>query len=361
MLACAAVWRERTGVDVAWEFRSLRAFGDDPLEQLAEEYDLLVIDHPFCGLAARSACLAPLDELLESAVLDALAEDAVGPSHDSYSCLGRQWALAVDAACQVSALRSDRVPLDALVSWSAIVALARERPGRVAVPLAPAHAISSFLTLSANLGGRVATQAGLVEREVGERALEVLSELAALGPREAIDWEPPDVLGRLTQEDGEIECVPLTYGYVTYSRSDSVERPCAFVDLPLADEGPAGAVLGGAGLAVSAASPNTREAASFAAWVAGEEAQREIVLPAGGQPSSRAAWAEGDADRRSHGFFTGTVATMERAWVRPRTVWWPAFQLEAGRLLSRALAARSSVGRTLDQLEALYRDARSFA
>ena len=64
MRACAEAWQEDHDVEIAWDWRSLEAFGDQPLEELAPAYDLLVIDHPFCGTAAATRCLAPLDDLL---------------------------------------------------------------------------------------------------------------------------------------------------------------------------------------------------------------------------------------------------------------------------------------------------------
>ena len=40
------------GVSIVWERRSLREFGEAPLEQYADSYDLIIIDHPFVGFAA---------------------------------------------------------------------------------------------------------------------------------------------------------------------------------------------------------------------------------------------------------------------------------------------------------------------
>jgi hypothetical protein len=47
---------------------------------------------------------------------------------------------------------------------------------------------------------------------------------------------------------------------------------------------------------------------------------------------------------------------MEAAWVRPRDPWWPRFQLEAGRLLARALAEDAPSEETLDRLDSVYRE-----
>src|SRR4029077_20096472 len=81
MLACSDAWCAQTpGVTVEWSFRSLEDFGDQPLEEVAGRFDLVVIDHPFCGRALETGCLAPLDALVSAAVLDELAEAAIGPS-----------------------------------------------------------------------------------------------------------------------------------------------------------------------------------------------------------------------------------------------------------------------------------------
>ena len=79
--ACTEAWaRLRPEVELVWENRSLMAFGDEPLEEVANRYDLLVIDHPLCGTAEATGALAPLDDLLATDQLAALAADAVGPS-----------------------------------------------------------------------------------------------------------------------------------------------------------------------------------------------------------------------------------------------------------------------------------------
>jgi multiple sugar transport system substrate-binding protein len=355
MRACSRAWQEETEVEIRWDWRSLTAFGDQPLEELAADYDLLVIDHPFCGTAAATACLSPLDDLLSSGRLAELASDSIGPSHASYAFAGHQWGLATDAACQVTAVRDDFLDDAPIETWEAVLDLARSRPGAVALPLSPPHAISSWLTLVANARAPLAEGPFLADPAVGVRAIELLAELTSLGPAAALTWEPPDALGRLTGSDG-IACIPLTYGYVTYARADEVPRPCRFTDIPSAGNGPVGSVLGGAGLAVSASSAQKPEAAAFAAWASGADAQRRLVAPAGGQPGSRTAWLDPAIDAEAGGFYRGTLATIEATWVRPRDVWWPAFQLEGGRLLTAALGAGASAARTFAELDTLYRD-----
>ena len=347
MRACAVRWRATTGVEIAWEARSLEAFGDQPLEEAAAGYDLIVVDHPFCGRAEATGCLTPLDRLLDAAELARLRDGAVGPSHDSYDYAGHQWALATDAACQVSAVRDDLLDGEpAPATWGEVLELARRRPGAVALPLSPPHAISSWLSLSAAHGVEP-----FADQQVSETATATLAELARLGPADALHWEPPDVLGRLTATD-EIAVVPLTYGYSTYS--SSAERPCRFADVPALDGVPRGAVLGGAGLAVSAASADPEAAARFAAWASGGEAQRDIVARTGGQPGHRSAWDDPELDAISGGFYSGTRVSIDNAWVRPRAEWWPRLQLDAGRLLTENLLDRE-VGWLTDRLRELHR------
>jgi multiple sugar transport system substrate-binding protein len=224
------------------------------------------------------------------------------------------------------------------------------------VPLAPAQAMCAFLTLCANAGNPAAEDpARLVDPDTGRMAVELLSELYRLGPPEALAWEQPDVLSRLTA-GRELVYVPIVFGFVTYARDDRVQHPCRFLDLPSAGAGPVGGILGGAGLAVSATTTHPAEAAAFAAFASGAEAQRDIVGPAGGQPGSRTAWTTPELDNAAHGFFSGTSATIEQAWVRPRERWWPAFQLEGGRLLNRGLGESQPPERLVMGLGELYLD-----
>jgi multiple sugar transport system substrate-binding protein len=356
--ACTEAWKRlRPEVEVAWENRSLMAFGDEPLEDIADRYDLLVIDHPFCGTAEATGTLLPLEQLLAPDELASLAADAVGPSHESYAFHGRQWGLATDAACQVAAVRDDLLDgVSAPATWHEVRELAGRQPGRVALPLSPAQAMCAFLTLCANAGSPAAEDPErLAQAAVGLAAVELLAELYDLGPPQALEWQPPDVLGRLTTGD-ELLYVPLTFGFVTYARADRVPKPCRFLDVASAGSGPVGAILGGAGLAVSSTSAHPAEAAAFAAYASGAEAQRTLVGPAGGQPGSRAAWNDPELDRAAGGFFSGTSKTIEESWVRPRERWWPAFQLEGGRLLNRGLGASERPRAILESLDSVYRD-----
>jgi len=49
------------GVEISWEKRSLQAFADRPIADMAADYDLMVIDHPHVGEVAESGQLLALD------------------------------------------------------------------------------------------------------------------------------------------------------------------------------------------------------------------------------------------------------------------------------------------------------------
>ena len=95
------------GVEVEWQKRSLQAFADQPLEDLCPHFDLLVIDHPWVGTAARFGYTLPLDQHLSSYFLEDQRMHSTGGSHESYHYDGHQWALAIDAAAPAASYRAD--------------------------------------------------------------------------------------------------------------------------------------------------------------------------------------------------------------------------------------------------------------
>src|ERR671930_234263 len=89
--------------------------------------------------------------------LQALADQAassVGRSSESYVWTDRRWALAVDAAAQVAAYRSDLIESGVPRTWDEVEALARTARSRerwIALPAIPTDAICNFLAVCASL------------------------------------------------------------------------------------------------------------------------------------------------------------------------------------------------------------------
>jgi multiple sugar transport system substrate-binding protein len=358
LIACSTVWAERTGIRIEWERRSLQDFESFPVADLAERYDLIVIDHPHVGQITRERCLVPLDEGRPAS----LRNEYVGASLTSYVWEGRLWALPIDAAAQVQAWRPDRLerpPAD----WKAMLELAAA--GEVLCPLRPPHDLMALFTLC-GLSGNPARTDGpeLFEPAGAAIAYELLRELTALLEPACFGMDPIAVLDRLSQPRSACLSSPLIYGYVSYSRpgseSTGTRAAIAFGDLaPLLPSGRlAGSALGGTGIAVSARSAQPRAAIDFARWVAGPEAQGGPYLLSGGQPASAAGWANAAANAAALDFYRNTRATLESAWVRPRHAGYMRFQQAAAQRLLQALESAEPARSLIAALNRLYRETR---
>ena len=119
-------------VEISWDIRSLQAFGDYPVTFLAKTYDLIMLDHPHIGSAVENGILLALDQWIEPDYLRDQQVNSVGKSYESYHLNHHQWALAVDAAAQVSAYRPDimeRENRDIPRKWTEVLDLAKQNAG----------------------------------------------------------------------------------------------------------------------------------------------------------------------------------------------------------------------------------------
>jgi multiple sugar transport system substrate-binding protein len=356
MVATAAEYERLTrgAVRIRWEPRSLKEFGVASVEDLARDYDLVVIDHPHIGLIAETGCAVPLDEVAAPGDLAALGAGSPGRSHQSYHYGGRQWALAVDAACQVSARRPDLLP-EPPGRWDEVLELSRH--GRVLWPLGDVDSAASLLTLLAGLGHPVTFADGhVIDRAAALEALGLMREAARGSDPRCLSMNPINVLDTLSSAD-DFWYAPLTFGYLNYSRAGHPGRRLAFGDIPRIGAGPepAGSLLGGAGLMISAYRPHRAEAAGYALHVAASATQRTTYLTAGGQPAHHDVWADPAADEVSGGFFSGTGRTTAASWTRPRTPGFVRFQNEMIELFGDHRRWMSEPGPFLDDLDAIYR------
>lgn len=350
MAAAAMEYRAvRPDVEVVWEQRSLQAFADQPLEELVENYDLLVIDHPHIPQAAEAGLLAALDVPEYERELAEFARRAVGRSHESYQHLGRQWGLASDAACQVSAFRPDLMDSHPQ-SWAEVLNLARE--GRVVWPYKPVDAFSSLVTVAAGLGEEAMRVEGVfLSADTLAQALEILRELARHVPDECRTWNPIQTCDALAESD-TFAYSPLLFGYTNYSRTQFRTHRLQFVDIPASKQGVAGSLLGGAGVAVSARSAHIPQATDFAFWVSSGPTQAGAYYDGGGQPGHADAWESDRTNADSLDFFRGTRATIEGAYLRPRSVGYIELQNSVSPLVTEAIAGEledSVLKRRLDQ------------
>lgn len=349
MVACSKQWLEETGVEITWEKRSLQDFEAFPVEELAKQFDLIVIDHPHVGQITKEKCLLPLDVPGREAELQALADGSVGQSFPSYNWQGRQWAFPLDAATQVQAWRPDLIDAPA-TSWGEVLRLARA--GRVLLPLRAPHSLMSFFTLAANGGTPCATEGELISLADGVRAFEQLRELVTLVVLECFDMDPIAAYEAMAKSGSGIACVPMLYGYVNYAMPGFRERLIRFADIPGVD----GSALGGTGIAVSAFGEHAQAAIDFAYWVASGDVQKGLYAASNGQAGHAAAWEDEAVNAATSGFYRDTRATLEGAWVRPRHDGYMPFQEAASERLNKGLQVSEPAEQVVADLNALFRN-----
>jgi multiple sugar transport system substrate-binding protein len=364
MLATAREFsKEHPDIRIEWAVRSLHQFGGASVQRFAEDYDLIVLDHPFMGAIARDRSLLPLDEHIPRAMLDTLANESVGVSHHSYFYDGHQWALAIDAASQVAGYRPDlfdaagvRVP----ETWDDVFEIAKIRPGFVSVALFPLDSLMCFFTLCANAGhppfsddsGRI------VNRDAGEFALLRLRALAKSSTPDALTMNPIAMWERMSASDDIAYC-PLAFGYSNYARNGYRRSRLSFANIPSSGAaGCAGATLGGAGLAISKRCAEIEAAAQYTSWVASADCQHTLYVQSGGQPGNKRAWTDPETNALTNNYFRQTLPTVESAFLRPRFAGFTDFQTAAFDVVSRLLEANQSPESTLNTLDELYRKAR---
>ncbi len=346
------------GVQIEWDARSLLKFGEDPLEMLAERYDLLVIDHPFVGFGAVTRCILPLDTLLPADGLQALAGASVGPSYPSYGWADHVWALPIDTAAQVSVLRDDLLAdVHEIVprSWTDVLDLGRRlRAGGLAIAMPMIHTdlVPTFYTLAASLGEEVLRDPAhqVLTPAHMDRVLDLLLELRDSSHPDAVHLDPPALLDRMSTDD-EIAYCPLAFGYSNYSRDGFRRTRLRFTDIPSAGSQPMGATLGGAGIAVSARCEAPRQAARYAMWLASGRTQRGGYFAGGGQPAHRDAWLDPALNEQTLGFFRGTLTSLDLAFLRPRWPGYMTFQDLVGPELHRFVLGQSTRRELVGHLE----------
>jgi multiple sugar transport system substrate-binding protein len=80
----------------------------------------------------------------------------------------------------------------------------------------------------------------------------------------------------------------------------------------------------------------------FLQFVAGGEFQSGGYAEVGGQPAHRDAWMSEQVNTWTPGFFAPTLASLDAAFVRPRSAAYPDYQRDAGLWLHRAWMVKAS-------------------
>lgn len=347
-------------IEVIWERRSLKQFGEQPIDALAERYDLIIADHPFVGHGVVSGCLIDVTSIIGKAAVEAMLADSVGKSSVSYHWNGGVYGLPTDAASQVASYRPD---LMQALGWEvphsfgetlALAKAARASGKQIATPCCPTDAMSLILSFTANLGQPLPAGSGRFwDRRALEEAFAYVEELVAASHPSSPDWNPIQVYDAATAGD-EIVYISFAFGYSNYARR-GVARPIHFTTVAGPGGDPAaGALLGGAGCVVTKSAKDLEAIGRYLRFVHDPTHQRGAYFDAGGQPGSRAAWLDERVNAESNGFFRNTLETLDKSYLRPRYDGFVPFFEEGGVIVNARL--RGQIGReaAIDRLTAQY-------
>lgn len=333
--------KKHPSVRIDWDIRSLKEFGDMPIEDLIDTYDLITIDHPYMGQADANQLLLPLEKRLPNQVLRELAAQSVGPSFKSYFYNKHLYALPIDAAALIAAARDDLIDqLD--------LSLPQKReelfdfytripnPYAVAWPLCATDLWCTFLSLCAQDAGRNFIQKRTIEEKTGIAVLDELKQhLEHLHPK-SINWNPIQVLDCMAAAD-EIIYVPFLFGYTNYTRENYTKKVVHFSNSPANPETDVSTILGGVGLAISHQCKQPDWAVAYVQYVANAKTQEGIYTANGGQPGNLVAWQHEANNSLCNNFFNNTLETMQKAYVRPQHRGWNQFQEQGADLLHNGL------------------------
>lgn len=345
-------------VTIKWDVRSLKEFGDMPIEHLIERYDLITIDHPYMGQADKNGLLLSLEAHLSEDEICNLETQTLGGCFEVYSYNQHLYALPIDAAALVTAYRKDKMK-------EAGLSLPNDREelkyfyGKiptgysVAWALCPTDIWCTFLSLCAQNAGSGFIKSRKINVKVGVSVLDELKYHIEFSHPNSMYWNPIQILDRMGADE-DIIYSPYLFGYTNYSRSGYTKNLLHFTNSPIGSQENISTVLGGVGLAVSLRCKNPVDAASFVKYIASAEIQKGIFTRSGGQPANKLAWQSMENNQLCNNFFCDTISTIEKAYIRPQHPRWNEFQEQGADLIHDGLLKDMSSNVIMSTLNELY-------
>ena len=347
------------GVRIRWEKRTLDEFGHKPIDQLARDFDLIVIDHPWAAFCLNRKVVLDLKPLLSESQWTQLSKEQVGASFESYVYNDQLLAIPIDAAAPAPSWRSDlmaKAGIQPPEDWQALIALADEK--KAIMPGFDADLFLNWLMLLHALQAHpFESPDTIADKQKGIEAAALLKRLAESMPKEVVDWNPIRIAEMMTRTDDFLYC-PFAYTYNNYARSSFVPKPLTYGNLPLLNGRPLRSILGGTGIALSAGNSDVKRSIDFALFCADARLQRTIYFYSGGQPSHIAAWENDALDAFSGGFFSGSLITHATALVRPRYDGFVDLQKQGGAPLQQFIQGAITEETLWHQINVCYRKSR---
>ncbi|TWO34627.1 extracellular solute-binding protein [Seonamhaeicola sediminis] len=346
-------------VNITWKVRSLKEFGDTPIEDLIENFDVITIDHPYMGQAHKNGLLLPLEDYLKTEELNALKQQALGKCFDIYNYEKHVYATPIDAAALVASYRKDIIVslgLDLPKNQEELKAFYNKLPlgFSIAWALCPTDIWCTFLTLCAQYFGSGFIQNNEINSKVGINALDELKFHVELSHPQSLNWNPIQILDNMGEENS-IVYSPYLFGYTNYSRKDYTKKLVNFTNSPTGKQKNIATIMGGVGLAVSALTKHPEIASKYVNYVASAEVQEGVFTENGGQPASKNAWESKVNNVLCNDFFKDTKWTIENAYIRPQHPGWNAFQEQGADIIHEGILKDTSSEIIMNRLNDCYK------
>jgi multiple sugar transport system substrate-binding protein len=358
LVAVAQRYEElHSGVRIRWEKRSLHEFGHMPIDQLADRFDLIVIDHPWSAFCFSRGLVHDLKPLLRVEDYADLAHNCIGPSFESYLYQGNLLAIPIDAATPTPSWRPDLMKSNGIqipTTWSEVVALADA--GLARMPGFPADLFLNWSMLLEALRAKPFTQPDEIAEEAPAlEAMDLLKRLAEKMSPEIYGMNPIAMAEHMTRTEETAYCA-FAYSYSNYCRPHFTDKPLRYGRLATLDDGrELRSIVGGTGIAVTRKCRELETAVDFSRYCASAAVQSGIYTYAGGQPARREAWTNRKLDAFNGGFFSGAGHTQERCLLRPRYDGYVPLQEEAGLPLQDYLKGNCSRQTAWEHINERYR------
>ncbi|MEO9146435.1 MAG: extracellular solute-binding protein [Ginsengibacter sp.] len=324
------------------------------------DYDLVVIDHPWAGFCFDRNLVLDLKNLLDPSQWNDLEPNCVGPSFKSYIFENKLLAIPIDMATPVPSWRPDLIAKNGLqlpATWNDLIVMADKK--HVIMPGFGADLFLNWLMLLHALDAHPFDSPDTIaEKEKAIEAMSLLKRLAEPMPEEILSWNPIIIAELMTRHDKYTYC-PFAYSYSNYCRPSFVDKPLQYGNLVQLNGKPLRSILGGTGISISSSCKETELALGFSLYCASSQVQSNIYTYAGGQPARKEAWLSENLIPFTGGFFPDSYLSHENALVRPRYNGYVSLQEKAGVPLQNFIKGNISANKTWETIEECYHVSRS--
>lgn len=320
---------------------------------------MIVIDHPWAGFCFARNLVADINPMLTAGQWDDLAHNYVGSSFESYVFENKLLAIPIDTATPIPSWRPDLVEKNDLalpVTWNDLISLADKK--QAIMPAFGADLFLNWLMLLHALDAHPFENPDTIaQKEKAVEAMSLLKRLAEPMPQEILKWNPITIAELMTQADQYAYCT-FAYSYGNYGRPSFTDKTLKYGNLVHLNNKPLRSILGGTGIAISAACKEIDLSLDFSLYCACAKVQSNIYTYAGGQPARKEAWLSQNLQSFTGGFFSESYLSHQNALIRPRYNGYVSLQEKAGVPLQQCIKGNMPVDKAWLTIEEMYHNSK---